>query len=104
MIVIRLVVLLFTLMLATSSAYTAEDGGKGKVTFTVGCFDVGASTLQGRPGVVSVQKGWQEGREVNRVTFDPKLVSVDAMETWLRRAGTYIDTEKKSMPDHVKGQ
>jgi hypothetical protein len=94
---VRLAVLLLTLGLATG-AYTAELGGKKKVTFTVTCFDVGASTLQGQPGVIWVQKGWLRGREVNRVTFDPKQVSVEGMEAWLRRAGTYIGTEPELSP------
>jgi hypothetical protein len=73
-----------------SSAGAGESGAKSAVTFTVACFDVGAATLQGRPGVLSVQKGWQDGREVNRVVFDPQKVSVPSMEAWLKGAGTFI--------------
>jgi len=97
MIIIRLAVLLLTLGLATG-AYTAEPDGKKNVTFAVACYDVGASTLQGQPGVISVQKGWLGGQEVNRVTFDPKQVSVEGMEAMLRRAGTYIGTEPELRP------
>jgi hypothetical protein len=94
---IRLAVLSLTLGLA-SGACAAEPGGKNNVTFAVACFDVGASTLQGQPGVISVQKGWLGGREVNRVIFDPKQVSVEGMEALLRRAGTYIGTEPELSP------
>lgn len=78
-----------------SSGYAVETGGH-EVTFVVGCFDVGASALQGRPGVISVQKAWSGGREVDRVVFDPQKVSVPAMEGWLKDAGTYVGTEHKT--------
>jgi len=51
---------------------------------------VGAAALEGRPGVISVEKGWQGFHEVNRVVYDPKKVTVEQMEEWLRQAGTYI--------------
>ena len=78
-----------------SSASAAENGGQSEVTFTVACFDVGASALQGRPGVLSVRKGWHDGKEVNRVVFDPQKVSVPSMEAWLKSAGTFIGSEKE---------
>jgi len=81
-----------------TGAYTAELGGKKNVTFTVTCFDVGASTLQGRPGVISVKKGWLGGLEVIRVSFDPKQVTIEGMEALLKRAGTYIGTEPEVSP------
>ena len=75
--------------------HAAETGGH-EVTFVVGCFDVGASVLRGRPGVISVQKAWSGGREVDRVVFDPQKVSVPTMEEWLRDAGTYVGTEQSA--------
>ncbi|MBU3936680.1 MAG: hypothetical protein KKD53_04040 [Proteobacteria bacterium] len=89
---IQLAILLLALGLATA-AYTADRNEMKSVTFTVACYDVGVSTLKGRPGIISVQKGWKEGREINRVTFDPQLVSVQSMEKWLQEAGTYLGTE-----------
>jgi hypothetical protein len=100
---IGLAIIMTALGLA-STAYTAEDGGKATVTFMVGCFDAGASALQGKPGVISVQKGWQGGREVNRVTFDPKQISVKGMEARLKRAGTHIATLPEMSPDREKGK
>ncbi|NVN91732.1 MAG: hypothetical protein HXX11_14180 [Desulfuromonadales bacterium] len=82
--------------LATTFASAADSGEKNQATFAVGCFDVGASALQGKPGIIEVQKGWQGGREVNRVSYDSTQVSVNAMEAWLKRAGTYIATEPGS--------
>ena len=80
---------------SVSSACATEHEAEAAVTFTVGCFDVGASALQGRPGVLTVQKGWHDGKEVNRVVFDPQKVSVPSMETWLKSAGTFIGSEKE---------
>jgi hypothetical protein len=53
---------------------------------------VGAAALEGRPGVISVEKGWQGFTEVNRVVYDPKIVTIEQMEEWLRGAGTFIRT------------
>jgi hypothetical protein len=78
----------------------ATEHEEAAVTFTVGCFDVGASELQGRPGVLSVQKGWRDGEEVNRVVFDPQKVSVPSMETWLKSAGTFIGSEMDQKQSH----
>lgn len=88
------------LALAISSSTYAVETGEHEVTFAVGCFDVGAAALQGRPGVISVQKTWSGGREVDRVVFDPQKVSVPTMEGWLKDAGTYIGTEHKPGRNH----
>ena len=95
---IKLAVLPIILGLAATIAYTADGGGKEKATFAVGCFDVGASALKGKAGIISVQKGWQGGHEVNRVSYDPKLVSVETLESLLKSAGTYIATEPQLNP------
>ena len=91
---IKFAILLLTLS-SVSSACATEHDGEAAVTFTVGCFDVGASALQGRPGILSVQKGWHDGKEVNKVVFDPQKVSVPSMEAWLKSAGTFIGSEKE---------
>jgi len=80
---------------SVSSACATEHDGEAAVTFTVGCFDVRASALRGRPGILSIQKGWHNGQEVNRVVFDPQMVSVPSMEAWLKSAGTFIGSEKE---------
>jgi len=53
---------------------------------------VGAAALEGRPGIISVKKGWKGFHEVDRVVYDPMKVTVKQMEQWLRQAGTYIRT------------
>jgi hypothetical protein len=60
---------------------------------------VGAAALEGRPGVLSVEKGWRGTSEVNRVVYDPEKVTVEQMEGWLRQAGTYVGTVRE--PAHA---
>ncbi|MDA8140840.1 MAG: hypothetical protein M0036_19500 [Desulfobacteraceae bacterium] len=54
--------------------------------------------MDGRPGIISITKGWLRFSEVNRVVYDPSLVTVEQMEVWLKQAGTYIRTESSSPP------
>ena len=69
-------------------------------------YDVGASTLDGKPGVVSVERGWSGAREVDQVVYDPKQVSLGQLENWLKAANTYVgtlesatnETSEKEMP------
>lgn len=86
-----------------SSTHAVEIGGQ-EATFEVGCFDVGASALHGRLGVISVQKAWSGGREVDRVVFDPQKVNIPAMEEWLKDAGTYVGTDQKPGRGHGMGE
>jgi len=48
--------------------------------------------MEGRPGIVSVKKGWEDFNEVDRVVFDPEVISVPEMENILKAAGTYRKT------------
>ncbi len=79
-------------LLPGSTAFSAEHAGTATATFAVSCFDVGASALQGKKGVVSVGKGWLGSSEINTVVYLPDTVSVKRMEDWLRNAGTYRRT------------
>jgi hypothetical protein len=99
---IKLSLLLLALGSA-AGAFATEKGGR-EVTFAVGCYDVGAAALQGQPGVISVEKGWRGGKEVDRVVYDPAQVSVPKMEERLKGAGTYIGTEPESHSDHKGGK
>jgi len=80
------------LALLLSMASVALAGEKQQATFAVGCYDVGASALQNRPGVLHVDKGWQGFHEVNRVEYDPQLVNVKQLELWLKEAHTWSAT------------
>jgi hypothetical protein len=84
-------IMMTTLLLACTA--TAEvPPGMAKATFVVHCYDVGVSALGGKPGVVSVERGWSGAREVDRVVYDPQVVSVMQLENWLKEADTYIMT------------
>ena len=39
-----------------------------------------------------VEKGWQSFMEVNRVIYDPQLVSIEQLEDWLKESATYRRT------------
>lgn len=53
---------------------------------------MGKAALDGQTGVVSVEKGWQNMREVNRVVYDPEKTDLRELENNLKKSGTYIDT------------
>ncbi len=94
-------VLLLTLTGGCSRA--AVPAGAEQATFAVHCYDVGANALRARPGVLSVDKGWQGSHEVDRVNYDPRQVSVEQLEGWLKEAGTYVNTvERTSKPDAAR--
>jgi len=39
-----------------------------------------------------VDRGIENGLEINRVVYDPKVVSVGEMEGWLAESGTLLKT------------
>jgi len=84
--------ILFILLLLLSPIPGTPAGETGHVTFAVGCYDVGAAALEKHLGVLTVEKGWQGFREVNRVEYDPHRVTVDQLEQWLKQAKTWRAT------------
>jgi hypothetical protein len=60
---------------------------------------VGKAALDGLPGVKKVTRGWLQGREINRVTYDPARISIKTMEQSLKRAGTWQGTR---IPTDIK--
>ena len=71
---------------------------KAHATITVHCHDVGDSALKGVPGVISVEKGWLNFKEINRVVYDPNKISVQQMENRLKKSGTYLGTATEPVP------
>ena len=67
-------------------------------TFVVHCYDVGHDALAGRQGIRSVSRGWQDGREINRVTYDQEKISRPEIEKRLKEAGTYSATIESKQP------
>lgn len=84
-------------MLFLFSAYggsLAQDAGTSKVIFNVKWFDVGKEALEGLKGVKRVEKGFRYLKEINTVYYDPAEITINEMETALKKAGTYIETIK----------
>ena len=73
---------------------------RAQAVFAVRWYDVGKAVLAGQPGIISVQNGWLNRNEVNRVVYDPELVSVEIMEHLLMKSGTYVKTMPE--PDQEK--
>jgi hypothetical protein len=94
-----MVMMLLLLIAATVQAgVRAEEGKKSeaKATFYVYCFDVGARALKDLKGVVKVQKGFKNSKEINTVQYNPEKITVKKMEEALKKAGTYRGTDKKT--------
>lgn len=87
-----ILVVMLTLAGLASPVAAAATMSTSRATFVVHCYSVGEHALSGQPGVVSVEPGWRNFREVDRVEFDPEQISVEQMEELLRRADTYVDT------------
>lgn len=79
-------------LMVNSPAVAEEMNQKALRTFVVHCYDVGARSLEQRPGIVSVKRGWHGAEEINTVTYDPQQVTVPQMESWLKEADTYVRT------------
>jgi len=89
---VTLMLLISCIFLLCSPAASSSATQLREATFTVGWFDVGKAALDGQKGVVTVEKGWQNMREVNRVVYDPKKIHLQELEDSLKKSGTYIDT------------
>jgi hypothetical protein len=92
---------LLTLVLILVAGCSAAElpPGAASATFVVHCYDVGAAALEGRPGVLEVERGWEGWHEVDRVIYDPRRVDEPQMRRWLEEADTYVrtlDGEKKN--------
>lgn len=97
--VIFLSAALLTGLLLSFNASADVAPGMAKATFVVHCYTVGVNALQGKPGVVAVKPGWSGAREVDRVIYDPELVTLEELEGWLKGAGTYVSTLEHTLPE-----
>lgn len=41
-----------------------------------------------------VEKGFRRFKEINTVSYDPKVITIEEMELALKKAGTFIETVK----------
>ena len=88
---------LLTLVLFAFKVTAEIPPGMARATFVVHCYTAGFDALSGKRGVLSVDPGWSDAREVDRVIFNPQLVSVNQLENWLKEADTYLSTLEISM-------
>ena len=51
---------------------------------------MGKAALEGLPGVKRVEKGFKNLKEINRVSYDPEVLSVEDMERVLKKAKTFL--------------
>jgi copper chaperone CopZ len=86
-------IILGFLGLAFYSSLEGKEDSLSKAVFFVSWYDVGKAALEGLPGVKKVKRGFQEGKEINTVYYDPARITIREMEAALKRAGTYQGTE-----------
>lgn len=91
------IAILLALLLLAGTATAEASSTMAKATFVVHCYDVGAHALDGKTGVLSVERGWSGSREVDRVVYNPEEVSIMQLEAWLKAAGTYVSTLEQTM-------
>lgn len=65
----------------------AREAGVETATFSMGCFWSGEGALGALSGVVETAPGFQDGREVVRVTYDPSRISKDELEKTVQSRG-----------------
>ena len=81
-------------LLIISGGLPSAEASDSSVTFAVEWYDVGQDALEGLTGVKKVEKGFRGSREINTVSYDSDLITIDEMEAALKDAGTYIGVEK----------
>lgn len=65
----------------------ARESGAETATFSMGCFWSGEGALGALPGVIETVPGFQDGREVVRVTYDPRRLTKADLEAAARPKG-----------------
>ncbi len=58
----------------------AREAGLQTATFSMYCFWTGEGTFGGLPGVIETEPGYQDGKEVVKVQFDPAVTSRQKLE------------------------
>ena len=89
MIALVLLVVLPWVMFTGVAVVQSENSEESKAIFFVGWYDIGKTALEGMKGVISVDKGFQDGKETNTVLYDPTLITIKELESALKDAGTH---------------
>ena len=56
---------------------------------------MGEAALEGLEGIKRIEKGFHDFREINTVYYDAATITVQDMESALKKAGTYRGTMEK---------
>lgn len=59
--------------------FAAREAGTATATFSMYCFWSGEGTFGAIPGVIETTPGFQHGKEVVQVVYDPNVTSLDAL-------------------------
>jgi copper chaperone CopZ len=78
-----------------SGTAQAQEQGFSRLVFKVKCYDEGKAALQGLKGIQKVETGFHYVSETDTVYYDPNIITIEEMETALKKAGTYLKTMKK---------
>jgi hypothetical protein len=65
----------------------AREAGLETATFSMYCFWTGEGTFGSMPGVIETEPGYQDGKEVVRVQFNPFVVKKSALEALTKPKG-----------------
>ena len=80
------------LVFAGINTIHAQTEKVSRVTFYVLWYDVGKAALEGLKGIIKVENGFKGFREINKIYYDPTLITIGEMEEALKRAKTYGGT------------
>lgn len=67
--------------------FAAREAGLETATFSMYCFWSGESTFGSLPGVLETEPGFQDGKEVVRVQFNPAIVKKAELEAYTKPKG-----------------
>lgn len=70
--------------------YTARESNLEIATFSMYCFWKGEGVFGSIPGVVETEPGYQDGREVVKVQFDPRVVKKADLEAQTKPNGVTL--------------
>ena len=76
----------------------AESPELSKVVFYVQWYDVGEAALEGLEGIMRIEKGFHNFKEINSVYYEASTITIKEMEEALKKAGTYRGTVKQDDP------
>jgi predicted hydrocarbon binding protein len=90
--VVASVIIVLLIVTGSVLSLAEEKTDVSKVVFYVAWYNVGKAALEGLRGVIRVENGFLDSKEINTVFYDPALITINEMEKALTEAGTYRGT------------